>query len=86
VAQVSGSGEQVWLRDTVGNVRSLSTSAELSAPVAVPLPAADLSAGYYGACAVLVDGSVYCWASPGFAEKDLGIELPDVPERVQLCP
>lgn len=43
---------------------------ELPTKIQVPLPAAatQVSAGYYGACAVLADGRIACWGEASALE------------------
>jgi hypothetical protein len=84
VAQASGSSGVTWLRTTNGEVRSL-TNAQLGTPVALPSAAIDISGGYFGACAVLDDGRVYCWANDDSGDLEPYLGLGSQPTEFDLC-
>ena len=67
VVQISAGSTGVWLRREDGSV----TAAGSSAPKALPAPAIDISAGYFGTCAVIDDGRIACWGGE-FTEKQIG--------------
>jgi hypothetical protein len=95
VAQVSAGLEVTWFRDCEGRVRMIDTSGHVGEPLSLPEPAIDISTGYFGACAVVQSGRVYCWLNPTatlsefaanlLADQYRGIELGTEPRLVDLC-
>jgi hypothetical protein len=87
VKDVSGGLEITWFVTAEGRVRSL-TTAGVSEPLSLPGPVVHLSAGYWGACAVLEDGRLYCWsndASPRNDHDPAYAPGPATPAEIPLC-
>lgn len=82
IVQVSGGLEVTWVLNADGQVGSLLAWADSFQLTTLPEPAVDVSAGYYGACAVLEGGAVYCW---GNEAPSSGIPPSYEPRQVELC-
>ena len=79
-----------WGHNSMGQLGQIRTEVEASMkPLVVDLPAAplDVSVDELHSCAVLVDGSVWCWGSNSFGQLGNGAtENSDTPVKVENLP
>ena len=62
------------------------TEVLLGPELRLPGAVVDISSGYYSTCVVIEDGTIQCWADPGWeGSTPYLVDLGSEPSEVRLC-